>query len=141
MNHDHPREITVWASPEAPTRLTVPGGKVPEYVVCKMEQIREGVYQAKPVTLDLWIKKRPGLCRRFGIELSDETLLRLGRAGFVKIHNPAPQVVLVNIQSLLAHLEATQSPRFWTRERRRRYLLACDDLQRVSQRNLKPQSS
>lgn len=120
-------EITVWATPEAPTRLSVPVGKPPEYVLCRMVQMREGEFRLEPVTVDMWVKMKENFCRSLGIELSDATLKRLGRAGFVQMSFPGPQAILVNVQSLLEHLKNTASPRWWTRERRLQYLQACDD--------------
>lgn len=128
------REITVWATPDAPTRLSMPGGRPPEFAICRLVKVREGVFHLEPLTLDLWLKMKPDFCHSLGIELSDDTLKRLGRAGFVSMRHVAPQVILINVQSLLKHLEESKDSRFWTRERRLQYLQACDDLQQLKKR-------
>lgn len=45
-------------------------------------------------------------------------------AGFVEGTNPAPGTVLVSIESLLTHLEATKEPYFWDDKRTARYRAA-----------------
>lgn len=54
-----------------------------------------------------------------------KTLLRLGVAGFFKIRRLTPRVTMICVPSLLAHIDATSDPDFWTPDRIRRYSAAC----------------
>lgn len=61
---------------------------------------------------------------RLGLGMDAATLRVLCYAGFVKASRPTPFVTLIDVQSLLEHLEATEGENaadFWTEARRRRY--------------------
>ncbi|HEY8898888.1 MAG TPA: hypothetical protein VIM61_00535 [Chthoniobacterales bacterium] len=51
------------------------------------------------------------------VGISYDTIRRLITAGFVDGSQPSPGRILVSIDSLFAHLEATKDPDFWTPER------------------------
>ncbi len=52
---------------------------------------------------------------------SRDTIYRLFRSGFVTGERQSPRKILIDVESLQAHLEAVRKPDFWTPERRRRY--------------------
>ena len=52
------------------------------------------------------------------------TIYRLLRAGFVVCERPSPRKILVDVDSLRAHVEAQSDPEFWTPERRHRFQTA-----------------
>lgn len=63
-----------------------------------------------------------GLAEDLGIrDLSYRTLKRLVETGFVDSIRPSPSVVLVDMESLCKHIEATRDPEFWTPRRRAQY--------------------
>lgn len=65
------------------------------------------------------------LCTRLGLEgLSKGSLYRLIQAGFVACKRPTPNVILVDLGSLVEHVEATRDPEFWTPERISRFRAA-----------------
>jgi hypothetical protein len=53
--------------------------------------------------------------------ISPDTLRRLIRAGFVIGGQPTPGKFEVNLPSLMAHIEATRDPEFWTEARRQKW--------------------
>ena len=67
------------------------------------------------------------LPEKLGIGMDSQTLRTLCYAGFVKSSRPTPFVTLIDIQSLLDHIEATTGEgagEFWTEANRRRYARA-----------------
>ncbi len=52
---------------------------------------------------------------------SRDTIYRLSHSGFVTGERQSPRKILIDVESLQAHLEAVREPEFWTPERRRRY--------------------
>jgi hypothetical protein len=50
--------------------------------------------------------------------LSWKSLYRLIGSGFVQSSRPTPNVILVDLASLFAHVEAARDPEFWTPQRR-----------------------
>ena len=54
-------------------------------------------------------------------QYSRDTIYRLFRSGFVTGVRQSPRKILIDADSLQAHLEAVRRPDFWTAERRRQY--------------------
>lgn len=52
---------------------------------------------------------------------SRDTIYRLVRAKFVASERQSPRKILIDADSLQAHLEAVRDPAFWTPARRERY--------------------
>ena len=52
---------------------------------------------------------------------SRDTIYRLVRSGFVVSERQSPRKILIDADSLQAHLEAVRDPAFWTPSRRARY--------------------
>ena len=52
---------------------------------------------------------------------SRDTIYRLFHSGFVTGERQSPRKILIDVDSLQAHLEAVRNPDFWTPERRQRY--------------------
>jgi len=61
--------------------------------------------------------------------LSWKSLYRLIGAGFVESSRPTPNVILVDLVSLAAHVEAARDPEFWTPQRRAIWSQACAEFQ------------
>lgn len=122
------RELTVWASPDTPVKLKVPAGSPPRYVLGKLMECRTNEFFMRPVSLDLYLKKRTDFCQLFGMEISDEVLDVLIEAGFVQVRRPTPFSIWINIESLFAFLNESASANYWTRDRRLDYLTARDNI-------------
>ena len=58
---------------------------------------------------------------KIGVSISRETLIRLGRAGFIRLRRPTPGLIEVHIGSLIDHFESVEDEEFWTPERTRQY--------------------
>lgn len=54
-------------------------------------------------------------------DLSYRGLLRLVTAGFVASSRITPDVIHIDLASLVAHILATRDPEFWSRANRRKY--------------------
>lgn len=61
--------------------------------------------------------------------LSWKSLYRLIGAGFVASSKPTPNVILVDLVSLAAHVESARDPEFWTPARRAQWSQACAEFQ------------
>ncbi len=117
--------VDVWVTPQRAVRLALPASRPPKYALCRVLE-QGGSYVLHPVSLNPCVRKTPELCRRMGLDISDETLDRLIEAGFVVAQRPTPYVALVDLESLWEHLEASSMPGFWNRERRLAYMSALD---------------
>lgn len=61
-------------------------------------------------------------------ELSYNGLRRLVHAGFIIGTRITPDVIHIDLASLLAHIEAARDPDFWNRARRKRFSDACAEV-------------
>lgn len=87
-----------------------------------------GTYQAVARVHSRWAGMGVADLKKFGIEVSRQTLRRLMFAGFIRYSQPAPNRYQFDLESYFAHERATQDdPEFWTRDNgrnRKRYLEA-----------------
>ena len=94
---------------------------VPRYGIFRMVRQSDGSYLPVLKTFETLLKldevldllRIPGLSRR--------TLARLCETGFVDCTRPSPNSQLVDVGSLLAHLQAARDPEFWTSQRRAQF--------------------
>ena len=121
-------EIRVWATPEKSFVVRKCGLKHPAYVIARLFHVKGDEYMMRPLTLDPWRRNRKKFCEQFNIELSDSSLAVLVRAGFVESRTPTPFTLMINVASLMNHLEKSAEPGFWTRERRLQYQCAYDEM-------------
>jgi hypothetical protein len=70
---------------------------------------------------DAWVQVTDATESVDGIPLSRSTLLRLGRAGFIRLRRITPLSIQVHLGSLLDHLEAVEDPEFWDERNNRKY--------------------
>lgn len=69
---------------------------------------------------DAWL--RVSEAEKLPLGMSAEVIMKLIRTGFVEGSQGAPCNLMVNVRSLLDHIEQTrEDPEFWTPERRRRF--------------------
>jgi hypothetical protein len=70
---------------------------------------------------DAWMRVTEA-AEKLPLGLSEEVILTLIRAGFVEGSRAAPHSCMVNVVSLLEHIDTTaDDPDFWTRERLQTY--------------------
>ena len=97
----------------APGKYVMKGGKPPEQVIADVFRHADGTLGVRPMPGGRYVRVTKRSARSLGFP-SIQTLRRLGTAGFVEVSKPAPGVLLVNLDSWLAHLRDTQEdPDFW----------------------------
>lgn len=117
------REVDVEIVPGFKSRVSIPQGKPPRLILFRMvADKKSGTFSAQPVTL--WgglARFDANLCEDLGLPIGRTTLWRLVYGGFVKAYRIAPMTTLVDLNSLMAHLVATQikgeEAQFWTRDK------------------------
>lgn len=62
-----------------------------------------------------------GLAEHIGLDLSYNTILRLYKNDFIRGCQPVPGRILIDLASLVEHIEATKDPDFWTADRREQF--------------------
>lgn len=97
----------------------IPAANVPKAGIVRWVPAGDGTYRPRLQVMETWV--RVGQCEQFGIHIKRDTLIRLGIAGFISICQPSPMTPSISIESLIAHMEASQDPEFWTDERLERY--------------------
>jgi hypothetical protein len=113
--------------PISATMQLAPGEKfadVPPDILPKVGIVRwipsgDGSYRPKLQVLEIWV--RVTHAHLYGITIPRDTLVRLGNAGFIELSQPSPGHTAVNLDSLLAHIEACKDPEFWTETRQAQY--------------------
>jgi hypothetical protein len=125
VNETPRRDAMVWVTPKRAVRLALPTQGPPKLALCRVFKQGEA-FVLHPVSLNPCVRKTPELCRKLGLDISDETLDRLIDAGLVKATRPTPFAALVDLESLFEHLEQSALPGYWNRERRLAYMTALD---------------
>ena len=128
------------ARPPAPTRLAAitrpamvqvaPGkyaptsAEVPELTVCAWQKSADGHYIPVPVA-ERWVRLDDDMTRILGFggvrgtRPRSDTLLRLGRSGFIEIIHASPRCYMLNLDSWFNHLRrCAEDPEFWENEAR-----------------------
>ncbi len=105
---------------------------VPRYGLVRLMRQTDGSY--------LPVLKHHGQWRRCGEEMLRDcgldaipmrTFYRLVNAGFVRKSRPTPNGYMVDLSSLVEHIEAASQPGFWTPERLRQWRAATDQNDRI----------
>lgn len=105
--------------------------EVPRFGIVRMLRQPDGRYIPVLTGYGQMMRMGDQFVRKCGIEgLSTRTLYRLIAAGFVRCRRPAPNVIFVDLVSLVEHLEKTEDPEFWNAENLRRYRQAEKNLTR-----------
>ncbi len=129
MSEETPTLIRVTDGQPAATRLAqlAPGcyvprviepADVPRYGIFRLMRQTDGSYVPILKHWGQWRRLDESLWKDLGIaDLKKRTLYRLFNAGFIRHSRPSPNVILVDLGSLVDHLAATEDPEFWTPER------------------------
>lgn len=90
-------------------------GKLPGHVVCRVHKLADGSVRFEPLPERL-VKITPAIVKALGLGTRTDTLHRLGRAGFVEVLFPSPNLAMLNVDSLMNHLRrVAEDPEFWHR--------------------------
>lgn len=105
--------------------LTGQPANVARYGVVRMKRNPDGSYTPIVKTYTRWIKFSPAMMVELHLHnvLSKETIRRLIDCGVVDASHPSPGITLIDVDSLLSHIERTRDGDWWTPERARRYRL------------------
>ncbi|MDD3885374.1 MAG: hypothetical protein PHI35_00700 [Victivallaceae bacterium] len=130
--HNKPARVKVFGTGEtievAPgvTTAPLPVVTVPRVAVARLQPVGGGDYRPVVKVLGVWARLTLHLPQELGLKISYSVLRRLALAQFVESRQPSPCCFEINLESLEKHLEACTDPEFWTPEKRRRYIEACD---------------
>ncbi len=90
------------------------GDPLPRFVLAEMVPTGRGEYRVVPRPLVEWMSLSQVALERLGITLSENTMRRLGRAGFIETRQVSPSRIEFNVQSWFAHCERVRDPEFWS---------------------------
>jgi hypothetical protein len=95
------------------------------YGVVRMVRNADGSYTPLIKTYTRWMRLNATTLIELNLHgaLSRDTIQRLIDCGIIKTSMPSPQVTLIDVDSLLTHLENTRTPGWWTEERRKAFRL------------------
>jgi hypothetical protein len=98
---------------------------VARYGVVRMLRRQDGSYMPVIKTYSRWVKLTATTLIDLGLAncLSRQTIDRLIQCGVIDHSQPSPQIILIDVDSLLSHLERTREPGWWTDERRKAFRL------------------
>lgn len=105
-------------------KTKVPRECLNSYGLVRLARQPDGRQMPELKTWQQWVRLTDDLPERLGLDMDSDTLRVLCYAGFVKASRPSPFVTLLDVQSLLDHLEATtgdNAATWWTEERRIQY--------------------
>lgn len=109
-------------------RVAVPAAllAMPErYAVCKLVRQSNGMYAPVPIEFGPTVRMTRAQHEQLGLPCSYTTLRKLVLAEFVTGHVVTPDVITVDLRSLVEHFERTRvsydRPKFWTPERVERF--------------------
>lgn len=103
-----------------PATIPKPGAPRPVTLLtgCDLVPVGDGNFRAVPH------RHKKKLTVREAVKMANysrDTIYRLFRAGFVQGERQSPRKILIDADSLQAHLEAVRDPSFWTPTRREQY--------------------
>jgi hypothetical protein len=91
-------------------------GKLPGHVVCRALDNGDGTVRFEPLP-EKMVKITPEVTTALGLGRRADTLHRLGRAGFVEVLFPSPNLALLNVDSYMNHLRrVSEDGEFWARK-------------------------
>lgn len=106
----------------APHLTVIPADirRVPALGIFDWRANGDGTYTPMIRVKDAWL--RVSEAEKLPLGMSAEVITKLYRGGFIVGAQPAPNNIIINVTSLLEHIEeCSEDPDFWTRERRQRF--------------------
>jgi hypothetical protein len=116
-----PSGTTVQLAPGQESRIPVPREAVPRYGMVQLMRQTDGTYLPVLKTWSETVRLTCSLPNDLGLDVSYNTLVRLVTAGFVQGTRIAPETTLIDLESLVAHMEACRDPEYWTPARVQKY--------------------
>lgn len=108
---DATRPVMVQVAPGkwVPNKIQEP----PELSLCKWQTNGDGTFSPLPFT-ERMVRMNARLARLLGFPDHWDTLLRLGRAGFIELVPVSPHTSMLNLNSWYNHLRrCAEDPEFW----------------------------
>ena len=106
----------------APSVSIIPADirKIPALGIFEWKGNGDGTYTPFVRVKDAWL--RVSEAEKLPLGLSAEVIVKLFRGGFIIGSQPAPNNIIINVASLLDHIEECgEDPDYWTREKRQRF--------------------
>jgi|GEM_PF-2605376 len=101
---------------------------VPKFVVCRLVKQANGMFALIPQQWSQQVRLTHQLCRDMGIQCDRKIVYNLIRAGFVKGTMISARNTMVDVLSLVEHLQRCQigsgKPVYWTKARIEKYRFA-----------------
>lgn len=121
-----------WKRPVKPVRVTpetkvlpAPPARIPALAVFEWVAKPDGSYVPRQRIEEAYM--RLSEVEKLPLGLTKEVIVKLYRAGFIDGHCAAPNSTMINVISLLEHVEKTRDdPYFWTEKRIAQYRGAND---------------
>jgi hypothetical protein len=114
-----PRVLPVEIAPRVlagAAERALPGPVLPRCAIVTFSQNDRGDLVARELDWTEWLPVRNDRLAELGIRLSQQTILRLGYNGYIRLRRPAPQTHEFHLGSLRAHLKRVESDLgFWQR--------------------------
>jgi hypothetical protein len=100
--------------------LPVDVRRIPALGVFEWKSNGDGTYTPYERVKDAWL--RVSECEMLPLGLSAEVITKLFRGGFIIGSQPAPNNIVIQVNSLLEHIEeCSEDTEYWTSERRQRF--------------------
>lgn len=94
--------------------------RIPALGIFEWKANGDGTYSPMVRVKDAWL--RVSEAEKLPLGLSAEVIIKLLRGGFIVGSQPAPNNIIINVNSLLEHIEeCSEDPEYWTNERRTRF--------------------
>lgn len=138
-NSAAPDKVRVEFMPGRVMELTpFESAKVPKFVVAKLVKQSNGTFAMIPQHWSQQVRLTNQLCRDMGIQCDRKIIYNLIRAGLVKGTMISPRNTMVDVVSLVEHIQRCQigsgKPVYWTKANTEKYRFAsigvieeCDD--------------
>lgn len=115
--------VSVELAPGETLPVEIPREAIPRYGIVQMMRQADGSYLPVLLPWGKTVRMHNDIGRKeLGVDISYKTLMRLGKAQFIRIYAIAPQAYELDLKSFYDHIEAVQDPEFWTPERRQLYI-------------------
>jgi hypothetical protein len=107
----------------------LPPSEIPVTAIVRMVRRPDGSYLPQLKVCGPTMKLGEDTPQKLGLgPIKVRVLHRLARAGFFEVVALSPKLLLLDLTSFFAHLEAARDPEFWTDSRRARFAQAVAEI-------------
>ena len=108
--------VTAEWAPGRRTELKDPE-PIERFCIAELVPLGGGTFRVVPRVTSIWLPMTETWLARLGASISENTMRRLGAAGFIRTRQPSPNRHEFNLVSWVEHCAAVESdPEFWDRE-------------------------